>query len=141
MTHFSISIEISAAPARVWSVMSDVERWPDWTPSVTRVEHLEAGPLRIGSRARIKQPKLLAAVWEVTRLEPGKSFTWVTRSPGVRVTGFHAVEPTNTGSRATLSIDFAGLLASFVAWLTRNLNSRYLNYEANGLKKRSEEAD
>ncbi len=94
----------------------------------------------IGSRARIRQPKLLPAVWRVTELEEGRAFTWVTRSPGVRVKARHHVEPTTHGARATLSLDFSGPLAPLVARLTRGLNERYLALEAEGLKARSEGA-
>lgn len=138
-TQFRVSIEINAAPQRVWSVMSAVEHWPDWTPSVTSVERLDGGAFRVGSRARIKQPKLMPAVWEVVALDEGKSFTWVTTSPGVRVSGFHSVEPNGNSSRATLSVDFSGVMAPLVAWAMRNLNQRYLTFEANGLKQRCEE--
>ena len=54
--------------------MSDVERWPQWTESVTSVQRLEPGPLAMGSRARIKQPRLLRATWQVTAIEAGRSF-------------------------------------------------------------------
>ena len=29
---FSKSVEINAAPETVLAVMTDVERWPEWTP-------------------------------------------------------------------------------------------------------------
>jgi hypothetical protein len=74
----------------------------------------------------------------VTELDEGRSFAWVTRSPGVRVTGRHSVEPREGGSRVTLSLDFAGLLGPLVARLTRGLNERYLALEARGLTERSE---
>ena len=139
MTFFSITVDIRATPQRVWAVLSDVEGWPDWTASVRRVERLDAGPLAVGSRARIRQPKLLPAVWRITRIEKGSAFTWVTRSPGLLVTAHHVVERAPDGSRVTLSIRFNGLLAPLVAWLTRRLNNRYLALEGAGLKRRSEE--
>ena len=139
MTFFSITVDIRATPQRVWAVLSDLEGWPDWTPSVRSVERLEAGPLSVGSRARIRQPKLAPAVWRITAIEKGRSFTWVTRSPGLSVTAHHGVEATADGSRATLSIRFEGLLAPLVAWLTHRLNNRYLGLEGAGLKRRSEE--
>lgn len=75
MTDFAIAVEISAPPDRVWAVMSDIEAWPEWTPTVTRVELLDPGPLAVGQRARVLQPRLPAAVWRITALGPGRSFT------------------------------------------------------------------
>ena len=51
-----VTVEISAAPDQVWGVLTDVERWSEWTETVTRVQRLDDGPLREGSRARISQP-------------------------------------------------------------------------------------
>ncbi len=138
MTHFSITVDIHAPPDQVWVVMSDVERWPGWTPTVTSIRRVDRGPLAVGSRARIRQPKLPPAEWQVTELDEGKGFTWVTRSPGVRVTARHWVEADGGGSRATLSIQYAGVLGPLVARLTRGLNERYLALEARGLRQRSE---
>jgi len=75
-TAVSISVAIHAPPEWVWQVISDVERWPEWTASVTHVKLQTPGPLALGSRARVKQPKFPAAVWRVTALTPGQSFTW-----------------------------------------------------------------
>jgi uncharacterized membrane protein len=138
MTQFSITADIQAPPDQVWAVMSDVERWPEWTPSVTSIQRLDHGPLAVGSRARVHQPKLPPAEWQITELEAGRSFTWVTRSPGVRVTARHSVEAREGGTRATLSVQFLGFLAPLVARFTRDLNERYLALEAKGLKSRSE---
>jgi hypothetical protein len=136
---FSISTDIQASPEVAWSVLSDIERWPEWTPSVRSIRRLDQGPLAVGSRALIRQPKLPPAFWRVTELEEGRSFTWVTRTPGVHVTAWHWVDAQPGGSRATLSLSFAGLLGPLVGRLTRRINERYLGLEAEGLKRRSEE--
>ncbi len=140
MTQFSISVEIRASPDRVWGVLYDIERWPEWTPTVISIQRLDRGPLAVGSRARIRQPKLPPALWQVTELEEGRSFTWVSRSPGVRVTARHGVEANQDGSQATLSLQFSGLLSPLVARLTRSLSERYLGLEARGLRERSEDS-
>ena len=142
MKTFSITVDIKAPPQRVWAVLSDVEGWPDWTASVKRVERLDAGPLVGGGRARLWQPKLRPAIWQITKVEKGSNFTWATRSPGLLVTGHHVIEPIKKGSasRVTLRVEFSGLLGPLVAWLTRRLNERYLGLEAAGLKRRSEQA-
>jgi hypothetical protein len=138
--HFSIVVDIDASADRVWSVIRDIEHWPEWTPTVMSVRLLEDGPLAVGSRAFIRQPKLAPAKWRVTELDDvSRGFTWITRGPGILVTARHWVEPSGNGSRATLSIQFSGLLAPLVARFTRKLNERYLALEANGLRARSEE--
>jgi uncharacterized membrane protein len=141
MPRFSQTIEIAAPPERVWPVIRDVERWHEWTPSITRVKLLQRGPLAVGSRAFIRQPKLPPALWTVNELVPGRSFSWVSVAPGLRVTGFHGVEAAPTGSRATLAIDLEGVLGGLWWRLTRGITERYVRYEAAGLKARSENPD
>jgi len=139
MREFSISVDINAAPAVVWSVMSDVERWREWTASITSVTRLDPGPLAIGARAHVRQPKLRPADFVVTELEPGTQFTWITKSPGVVATARHSVEPIAGGTRARLSVRFDGPLSAAIAWAFGRLTDEYLALEAAGLKKRSEE--
>jgi hypothetical protein len=136
---FIAAVEIPAPPPLVWAVVADVERWPQWTASVSRVVLLSPGTLQFGSRARIHQPKLPPALWRVTELTPGRGFTWVSVAPGVRVTARHIVGALPTGSHVTLSIHYQGWLGAWLARWTRNLNERYLEMEANGLKARCAE--
>lgn len=138
MRTFRTSIDIAAPPDRVWSVMSDPLRWNEWTPSITTVEWLDRGSLALDARARVRQPRLPAAVWRVTALEPGRRFTWASVAPGVRTVGDHAVEATPGGSRATLTVTIDGPFAGLLAVLTRGITERYIGYEAAGLKARSE---
>jgi hypothetical protein len=136
---FSISTAVKAPPEKVWAVLLDIDRWPEWNPAITKIRLLDSGPFTVGSRAHIRQPKLRPAVWKVTEIdERVRSFTWVTRNPGVQVTGGHRVERDGEGSKITLSIQFSGLLAPLVFGLTGGLTQRYVTREAQGLKERSE---
>jgi uncharacterized membrane protein len=136
-THFSISVDIPAPPSIVWSVMTDLERWPEWTPSISRVKQLSPEPLQVGTRVRIHQPKLPPAFWRVTELDRGKNFTWVSVAPGVKVTARHVVEATAAGCRVSLSISYQGVLGRWLARWVGNLNERYLAMEANSLNARA----
>jgi uncharacterized protein YndB with AHSA1/START domain len=135
---FQISVDIAAPPAVVWSVMMEAERWHEWTPSVRSIRQLDSGPLRVGSRALIRQPGFPPAMWKVTALEPGRSFTWRSGAPGMWVHAHHSVEPVEGGARATLRLHYEGLIGRLLGRLTRAITNRYLGFEAAGLKRRSE---
>jgi hypothetical protein len=123
----------------VWEVLTDVARWPEWTPTVTRVERVEDGQLEVGSRTKIWQPQLMANTWQVTALnEQAGDFTWQTNRPGIKVIATHRVEPTSDGVRVTLTLDYRGLLGPLMAWQLKALNWDYLTREAQGLKRRCE---
>jgi hypothetical protein len=118
--------------------MSDVERWPQWTASMTSVTRTSDGPLGVGSTALVKQPKLAPAPFTVTVWAPDRGFDWITRNPLVRAVGRHWIERHSWGSRVTLGVDFSGPLAGLVGWLYGGLTSRYVRMEAEGLKREVE---
>jgi len=132
------AVYIDAAPEKVFAVLCDVERWPEWTPTMTSVRRLEGGPFAIGSSAHVRQPKLLPAVWRVTELQNGRNFTWTTRSPGLRMTAGHLIEPQGAGSRVELTFELSGLIAPVASRLYGDLIERYVATESQALKKRSE---
>lgn len=138
MRAFTISIDIGAPPGRVWEVMSDTDRWHEWTPSVTSIKRLDQGTFAVGSRLMIRQPRFPPALWTLTAIEPATSFTWISVAPGVRVSARHSVEPIAAGSRVTLALEYQGMVGGLIAALTRGITERYLAFEANGLKARSE---
>lgn len=133
------TVTIAAPPQRVWEVLTDIERWPERIETVTSAERLDDGPLAVGSRARLEQPRLPPAEWTVTELVDGSSFTWASRSPAVRIVAGHVVEPHPDGSRLTLSIDISGPMA-WPGWLmTSSLTKRYVATEAASIKRAAEQ--
>jgi len=135
MSDFRHVVEIRVSPAHVWSVMLDVERWPEWTPTVTKIQRMDIGPLTLGSRTRIWQPKLMPAVWQVTSLdEKRRIFAWTTHTFGIRIVARHQVEPVGSFSRVTLSLTYHGIIGAVMARAYRDLNWEYLTREANGLR-------
>ncbi|HEV2181483.1 MAG TPA: SRPBCC family protein, partial [Gemmatimonadaceae bacterium] len=135
-----VTVDIDAPPNEVWAVVCDVEHWPDWTPTVHEATHLDQGPFAVGSRTRVVQPRLRPAVWEVTHLEVGRRFTWVSRSPGIVIGADHVIEPHGSGSRVTLSVHFAGVLGGLIGRMYRRITRRYVGTEAESLRRRCEGA-
>ena len=131
---------VVATPAEVvWGVYTDVARWPEWTASVTTAAIEPTGPLAVGSRATIKQPRFPRVVWSVTELEHGTAWVWANQSPGARTSAGHRLTPLDDGrTRVDLWIDQRGVLGRPIGWLARRTTRRYLRMEAEGLRHRSE---
>ena len=131
-----VAVEIAASPERVWEVLADIERWSEWTPSITSAQKLDDG------RYRVKQPRFPAAVWTVTSWEPAKGFSWTARSGGVTTVADHELQPgAGDGAGATtvtLRIRQTGPMAGVVALLFGSRARRYVQQEADGLKRQSE---
>jgi uncharacterized membrane protein len=130
--HTEVTFPVHAPAEKVWSILSDVERWPTWTASIQQVE-LD-GPLAVGSVAKIRQPKLPATAWTVTEVVPGRSFTWESKAPGSRAVGEHEITPTGDATcEVRLMLDQGGPLGTVVGLLYRGLTKRYVQMEADGL--------
>ena len=137
--YLQTSVDIDAETKRVWDTLMDLERWPEWTQSVDRIERLDHGEFGIGSRARIRQPRIPVAIWEVTEFESGRSFTWVSEAVGIRSVGSHLIEPRGEGTVSlTLTLAQTGWLARLVRSRAEKLAKEYLAMEAQGLKRRCE---
>ena len=53
----SSTVSIDAPADLVWNVFTDVEQWPQWTASVTRLTGLDGPDLAVGRRCQ-KRHKL-----------------------------------------------------------------------------------
>jgi hypothetical protein len=69
-------IAIDAPPARVWDVIADFSRYPDWNPFILEV----TGEVRPGAsvRYRFEFPRGIRiwAMASILRFEPGKELLW-----------------------------------------------------------------
>jgi uncharacterized membrane protein len=137
--NYETKVEIEAPAERVWSVLADVERWPEWTASMREVTWLDGTTMEVGSRARVEQPGIPALVWEVSEVEPGSSFTWGASSPGISTFAAHQLKPIGPSRvEVTIGIRLSGPLAPIVGFLSGRRTKRFVQMEAAGLKARSE---
>lgn len=78
---------IEAPPERVWALLTDFSRLPEWSPELVRMVPLRPGGLRVGQwYLGINRRK--AVVWPtrsvVSAVEPGRRLVWDTRSSGAQ---------------------------------------------------------
>lgn len=129
------SVTINAPAHLIWLHLTSVCAWPRWLPTVTSVTPLGVVELGEGLQYRVVQPKLRPSVWCVTEVSAGKSFTWITKSPGLIVTAEHMVSPTSaTTSTVFLRVSFHGLLSPLAFPLARRLTSEYIQQEGLALR-------
>lgn len=136
---YDTTVDVAAPPDAVWHVLEGVEGWPRWTPSMSSVRRSTTGPLLAGEHVTVSQPGMPPAEWTVTAVEPGESFTWVSKRPGVTTSATHVVAPTRTGSRVTLTIEQHGPLAGIADVLLGGKVRRFVEIEAAGLRAELEQ--
>jgi uncharacterized protein YndB with AHSA1/START domain len=78
---------VAAPPDRVWAVLSDLSRMPDWSPELVRMVPLRRGGLRPG-QSYLGLNRRKAFVWPtrnvVVEVAPGERLSWDTTSSGAR---------------------------------------------------------
>src|SRR6185295_14081424 len=86
----TVERDMAAPPALVWDVLTDLDAWPRWGPTVQRAELAEADQLGRGERGKVWTPLGVALPFTITEYEPGRHWAWqVAGIPATR----HGVEP------------------------------------------------
>jgi len=137
-THFEDQIDIDAPIDAVWALTTDIEAWPSFSPTMTRIERLGGGPLAVGSTARVKQPGQRSTVWTVTTLDPPVVFEWRAKVLGMTMTAAHRLDGTESGCRQTLSVDLAGTGSKMLARFLGRQIAKSLATENSAFKAKSE---
>ena len=110
----AVSTTIEAPAERVWALLTDAERLPEWNTTVTSVE----GPIRLGQKLALQVPiSDRTFTPKVTAFEPNRTMTWSDGAApmfkGVRV---FTLEPAGDGAtRFTMEETMSGLMTPLIA--------------------------
>jgi carbon monoxide dehydrogenase subunit G len=91
-------IEIARPPADVYDVIADLERGPEWQPSLVRVD------LARGTEVRRIAGQEREASFDVTRNEAPRLFEIVSHARPVRAWATFELTPVAAGTRVDLSL-------------------------------------
>jgi uncharacterized protein YndB with AHSA1/START domain len=117
------SIDIAASPQRVWDLLEDVRRLPEYSESTQEVREAPERLTAVGQEyvqvGRLLGVKLTSR-WRVTAIEPGRLLSNEgSLAPGVRYTLTQRLEPLpDGGTRLWIDIDYTipgGPLGRFAA--------------------------
>ena len=115
--HIYTEIEIDAPPSKVWGILADNKRYPEWNPYHVSVE----GRMAVGEKLAVEIHKpngeRVSIEPHVMRIDPLRELTWGGGVHGI----FHGehvflLNPTrNGGTRLVQQEDFVGLAIPFAA--------------------------
>lgn len=110
MATISRSTDIAATPDKVWALLEDVKRLPEYSESTDEVRDAPDRLTSVGQEyvqvGRVLGIKLTSR-WKVIGLEPGRLIrSEGTLAPGVRYTLTQRLEPISEGTRLCIDIDY-----------------------------------
>lgn len=129
---------IAAPVERVWALLTDIDRWPDWQPDVSSAAL--AGPLAVGARFRWKA-KGLAITSTIGELEADRRIGWTGDSLGMRAIHIWTFVPQDGGTRVTTEESLSGWLARLLKLLAPTFLDRSLTASLLTLKARAERGE
>jgi uncharacterized protein YndB with AHSA1/START domain len=134
-------IDIGAPVDRVWEIVADFERYPEWNPYVVRIH----GILEEGSEVAMdlappdRDPMVSRAT--VADVSPPRrmAFEWVSEDPDLLDgDSEYVIEPTRNGCRVTYRMRLSGQLAEGVTHRLEDRNDLGTEMMLAALKARAE---
>ena len=87
-THVCVGRNYKSSPSTVWRIITDTRKWPQWGPTVRKVQSSDRF-IRRGSKGRVQTSVGIWLPFEITEYEDGRYWTWKIGS--VKATG-HRVQ-------------------------------------------------
>lgn len=108
MTTVSVSREIAADPAAVWSIMVGIDRWVEVVDAIEAVDRLDDGDgFGVGTtwrETRTMFGREATEVMEVTEHEERVRYATFAESHGTKYHSEMRVDPSGVGSRLSMSL-------------------------------------
>lgn len=139
MPHIRTELTVAASPGRVWSILTDVRSWSEWTSILTHGRGLAAVGSPLSFRIRIPGLAPLPVMAKVVRADPERALIWRGGAPGL-LTGEHAFELREVpeGTRIFHHERFEGVLAGPLIGRVENKIERAYQLVNEDLRRRVE---
>jgi carbon monoxide dehydrogenase subunit G len=111
---FESSIEINAPAERVWAMIDKLEEWPQWMPSIKKIERLSKGPLTVGSQLSVTATVsglTVTLLMTITEFVSERTVVMQGKALGTSLTRFYTLEPVNGKTKVTIGGEVSGALA------------------------------
>jgi carbon monoxide dehydrogenase subunit G len=136
---FESSTEINAPVKKVWALIDKLEEWPQWMPSIKKIERVSKGPLAGGSQLSVTAKVsglTVRLLMTVTEFVLERTVVMNGKALGINLTRFYKLEPVNGKTKVTIGGDVSGALA----WMACRGGRKVSAEIAQAAKKRVEES-
>jgi carbon monoxide dehydrogenase subunit G len=137
---FESSIEIDAPAEKVWALIDKLEEWPQWMPSIKKIERVSKGPLTAGSQLSVTAKVsglTVTLLMTITKFASERNVVMEGKALGTKLTRFYTLEPVNGKTNVTIGGDVSGALA----WLACRGGQKVSAEIGQAVKKRIEESE
>ena len=137
---FASNIDINAPPEKVWTLIDKLEQWPQWMPSIKKIERISKGPLAAGSQLSVTVKVsgfTVTLLMTITEFVPERNVVMKGKALGTNLTRFYNLEPLSGKTKATIGGEVSGALA----WLARRGGQAVSDEITQAVKKRIEESE
>ena len=134
---FESSIDINAPAKKIWALIDRLEEWPQWMPSIKKIERISTGPLTMGSQISViaKVSRLtVKLLMTITEFVPERAVVLEGKALGTKLTRFYTLEPVNGKTKVVVGGEVSGVLA----WLARRGGQAISDEIAQAVKKKIE---
>jgi carbon monoxide dehydrogenase subunit G len=111
---FESSIDINAPAKKVWALIDRLEEWPQWMPSIKKIERVSKGPLTVGSQLSVTanvSGLTVTLLMTIMEFVPERTVVMQGKAMGTNLTRFYSLEPVNGKTKVTIGGDVSGALA------------------------------
>jgi carbon monoxide dehydrogenase subunit G len=111
---FESSIDIDAPAEKVWALVDKLEEWPQWMPSIKKIERVSQGPLTAGSQLSVTATVsrlTIKLLMTITEFFPGRNVVLEGKALGTKLKRFYTLEPVTGKTKLTIGGDVSGALA------------------------------
>jgi len=134
---FESSIDIDASVEKVWALIDKLEEWPQWMPSIKKIERISKEPLTTGSQLSVTAKVsglTVTLLMTIIEFVPERTVVMQGKAMGTNLTRFYTLEPINGKTKVTIGGDVSGALA----WLACRGGKKVSAEIAQAVKKKIE---
>ncbi len=146
MTQIRKTTEVDAAQDHVFSLLTDLDRLPDWSTITVATHDAPSQPLRTGDTFRQSLRIVGRSIdtdWTVTELDRPRHVAYEAKGPaGAWLRMAQTVESTGDGSTVSFEVDYelpGGVIGDLASSLAERRNEREVEHSLHNLKELAED--